>query len=95
MARPSFTPIISLGNTLTILSMIVAVVLSWGRMDGTLNEMKLLRENDLNRITRVENAQDVLRERVAVIEKQTIEMNVDLRYIRTSLEDIKTVLKGK
>jgi len=86
---------LGLGNIINILCMVFAAGLAYGKINSTIDEFKMLRSNDLIRIERVENSHEVLKERVTVIEKTNVGIQVDLQYIKAGIEEIKRSLNNK
>lgn len=86
---------LGLGNIINILCMVFAAGLAYGKINSTIDEFKMLRSNDLIRIERMENSHEVLKERVTVIEKANVGIQVDLQYIKAGIEEIKRSLNNK
>lgn len=86
---------IGIGNILNILAIVFAAGLAWGKIENTVDEFKMLRANDLARIEKIENAHEHLKERVTVIEKTNVGIQVDLQYIKAGIEEIKRTLDSK
>lgn len=86
---------LGLGNIINILCMVFAAGLAYGKINSTIDEFKMLRSNDLIRIERMENSHEVLKERVTVIEKTNVGIQVDLQYIKAGIEEIKRSLNNK
>lgn len=91
----SIVKTLGVGNVINILCMIFAAGLAWGKINSTVDEFKMLRANDLARIEKVESAHDSLKEKVTVIEKANVGIQVDLQYIKAGIEEIKRSLNTK
>lgn len=85
----------SLGNIITIITLIVGIAIGWGKTTSTINEMQQLRSMDLKRIEKVEQVNETMQYRVFSIEKQNIEFKIDLQYIKAGVTEIQAVLKQK
>lgn len=94
MAR-DFLEKLGMGNLLTILSIIFAAGLFYGKINSTVDEFKTLRTNDLIRIEKLETGHEILKSRVSDIEKNNVEVKVDLNYIKLGIEEIKRTLNSK
>lgn len=86
---------IGLGNILSILSIIFAAGLFYGKINSTVDEFKTLRTNDLIRIEKLETNHEILKNRVSDIEKNNVEIKVDLNYIKLGIEEIKRAINSK
>lgn len=91
----SIVKTLGLGNVINILCMIFAAGLAWGKINSTVDEFKMLRSNDLVRIEKIETNHELLRERVTLIEKTNVGIQVDLQYIKAGIEEIKRSLNSK
>ena len=94
MARDFFQKL-GVGNLLTILSVIFAAGLFYGKINSTVDEFKTLRSSDISRIEKIETSHEILKNRVNDIEKNNVEVRVDLNYIKLGIEEIKRALNGK
>lgn len=94
MAR-EFLGKLGLGNVITLLSIIFAGGIFYGKLNSTVDEFKSLRTSDLTRIEKIEISHKALEEKVSDIEKNNVEVKVDLNYIKLGIEEIKRALNSK
>lgn len=86
---------IGLGNVITLLSIIFAAGIFYGKLNSTVDEFKTLRTSDLTRIEKIEISHKALADKVADIEKNNVEVKVDLNYIKLGIEEIKRSINSK
>lgn len=94
-SSPHFNTEISIGSILTFITIVVACSLSWGKMNGTVDEFKTLRDGDLRRIEKVEVNHEILKEKVSGIEKHNVQLGADIKYIILSIDEIKKLIRDK
>ena len=79
-------------NIVTILSIVFACGLGWGKIEKTIEEFKIIRNGDIHRIEKVENAHEILKEKITSVEKNNLTISVDLNYIKSGIEEIKQAI---
>lgn len=82
-----------IGNLVNIICIIFAAGLAWGKIENTIDEFKTLRDNDMQRIQRIEYKQESLAEKVSSLEKNEGIIKNDLGYIKQSIDEVKSILK--
>jgi len=92
---PKFIQEISFGTILTLISVVAAISIAWGKIEYTTAEFKTTRNEDLKRVEKVEISHEVIKERISNIEKTTAILHTDISYIKSGIEEIKQALKGK
>lgn len=86
---------IGLGNILSILSVIFAAGLFYGKINTTTDEFKTLRVGDLARIEKIEISNELLKDKVHNLEKNNVQLSSDIKYIVSSIDEIKKLLQVK
>lgn len=84
-----------ISNFITILSIIFACGLGWGKINNTVDEFKTIRAADIVRIEKMEISHELLKEKVHGLEKNHIQISSDVKYIVSSIDEIKKLLQSK
>lgn len=85
LKMPSFSPQISVGNLLSIATVIVGLAMGWQALSSSVAEME-------RKVTKIEIEADKLRDHVTANElttqKTLTEIQTDMRYVRQSLDTL-------
>lgn len=84
-----------LSNFITILSIIFACGLGWGKINSTVDEFKTIRAADIVRIEKMEISHELLKEKVHGLEKNHVQLASDVKYIVSSIDEIKKLLQTR
>jgi hypothetical protein len=82
-------------NIVTILSIVFACGLGWGKIEKTIEEFKIIRNGDIHRIEKVEISQENLKDKFHSLEKNQIQISTDIKYIVLSIDEVKKLLQNK
>lgn len=91
--RPNFTPDLSFGNIITILTLIVGMALAWGQMTAQISSERELREADQVQVTRslasTAETNDKVEQRLRNIEQQQARVDERFSMIISLMTDLK------
>jgi hypothetical protein len=84
----------TMGSIITMITVLITVTLSWGKISNTVDEVMSLRAIDIKRIEKVEDRIFDAETRITNEEKAGITYRIDIQYIKQGIEEIKQTLKN-
>jgi outer membrane murein-binding lipoprotein Lpp len=91
--RPNFTPDMSFGNIITIVTLVVGIALSWGQMSAQISSERDLREADQEQVSEslaaAVDTNDKVEQRLRNIEQQQARVDERFTMIISLMTDLK------
>jgi hypothetical protein len=94
ISMPKIENTFTMGSIITMITVLITVTLSWGKISNTVDEVMSLRAIDIKRIEKVEDRIFDAETRITNEEKAGITYRIDIQYIKQGIEEIKQTLKN-